>query len=158
MSVLAINKKVFEQVLNRMLYYGQQSEIDINFCEYLKKLASKRTIEQYEEECKIIMQNLSNLVIKSHHYKYTPNEPLLEIYFETINIDRKTAPINTYQFLKFLVCIKYNIEVKTIGVDRMTIYESGAYAMLLDIITSIQYTVIDNLPEYKKANWSEPVN
>lgn len=157
MSVLPINKKVFEQVLNRMLYYANQTTVGINYCEFLHRGSKEQSMSEYEMDCQKIVQGWSNLVIKSHHYKYTPNETLLGVYFETIQLDKKASPINTYQFLKFLTSINFQIEVETIGTDRMTLDETISYCSLVKLIEDIKNTIIKSLPEYQKAEWSNPV-
>lgn len=157
MSVLPINKKVFEQVLNRMLYYANQTTVGINYCEFLHRGSKEQSMSEYERDCQKIVQGWSNLVIKSHHYKYTPNEMLLNEYFELVKVDKKASPINTYQFLKFLTCIHFQIEIKTIGTDRMTLEETIAYQFLEKLIDDIKNTIIKSLPEYQKAEWSNPI-
>lgn len=157
MSVLPIDKKVFEQVLNRMLYYANQPEIGINYCSFLHIGSKEQSIEDTELEWQRIVQGWNNLVIKSHHYKYTPNEMLLNEYFELVKVDKKASPINTYQFLKFLTCIHFQIEIKTIGTDRMTLEETIAYQFLEKLIDDIKNTIIRSLPEYQKAEWSNPI-
>jgi len=157
MSVTVIEPKVFELVLNRMLYYGSQTEKSISYCEELSKNYRKRTIEEYETYCHTLVRLWYSLYDKSYHYKYRENETYFADTIVDIRLDRKITPINTYQFVKYLHCIKYNIEISTIGIDNISLSESGAHSELEQIIKSITFTIITELPQYKEAEWSDPV-
>lgn len=69
---------------------------------------------------------------------------------------------DTYQFLKTLECIKYNIEIETIsaggwsGIPEtyiITDKEKEAYKFLEKLLISVRSTVISQIPEYKAAKW-----
>jgi len=73
----------------------------------------------------------------------------------------KIAPFgaepNTYQFLKWLHCIHYNIEISTIehAGRKISMLDKVCMKFLKRLIADTEQTIINSLPEYDKAKWSE---
>jgi hypothetical protein len=65
-------------------------------------------------------------------------------------------PVSTFQFLKWLKCLRQNIEADRIEIRRsLQAYESTALAFLDGLIVNVMDAIIDSLPDYDIAKWSE---
>lgn len=156
MSVQVLDIKTYEQVLNRLFHYCQNSESGINNCEYIRSQTSTMADFQYKEWILSLVRGWYKLNDKSYATKYTEGNATPEVA-DFINFKNTTKPINSFQCLKFLHCIRYNIELDTIGRGKLSIEEKHEYGELEKIISSIQDSIISSLPQYDSSNWSNPV-
>lgn len=148
MSVLILDLKVYEAVYNKAWSYQFNNVCDINYCYTLKKYT--------ENQLKEIIKNWLWLNEMSYNCRYEESNiielpELLKFYLSG------KEPINTYQMLKYLECIKYNIEISTIIINGIEIPEDkkDSYKILKDAVNEIKNVIISELPQYKKAKWSQ---
>jgi hypothetical protein len=153
MSVLVPDLKVFEAVYNKAWLYGFNKVCDINYCHTLSF--------SDEEKLKTHVKNWLWLNEMSWIRMYEDNGQKPDLVdFLTF---RNGKNINTYQMLKYLQCIDYNIEIETIKTgktgheDPFLIPDNiiDSYNLLKKAIEEIQNVIISQLPEYEEAKWSE---
>ena len=133
MSVLVLSPEVYSQIYHRIYMTKENKQCDINYCYELREFT--------EDTLKAFIVELSNLNEKSYNKRYNEKSKVLQSEFINFNTAKF---IDVYQFLKYLICIDYNIEIQN----------KKAVKKLRAIISSVQFAIIDSLPEYKKANWS----
>lgn len=152
MSVLVPNLEVYNAIFNKAISYTFNKVCDINYCYTLGKLTENT-----------IKKNILNwlwLNEMSYNRRYREdNEPYLHQLMEFKNAET----INTYQMLKYLNCIEYNIELNTIetGHDGMQPKieippdKKESYSILKKAINEIQNVIISEIDEYKNAKYCE---
>lgn len=152
MSVVLLSPELYKEVYNKVCQCsgGEKSEMGKLDCfshktekqirEWIMTLYEMNEASYaayYEEElCIERMELVKNEMAK---WKYD-------------NIPTKLC--NIYQLLKWLQCIKYQIEeitIKEAGLWKLE-YVRPMY-MLGNSIDCITYNIIDNIPEYKEAKW-----
>jgi hypothetical protein len=145
MSVLVSSIKSYELVFVKAVDYTFRKTCDINYCSVLGGLTEGQ-IASYVR----IWANLNN---QSYLIRY--KEPKDEVPYSTfLNLRYSGKTINTYQMLKTLECICYNIEVDTIKtVGMLTVHESAAMDVLNRAIDEIKSVIINEIKEYKDAQW-----
>lgn len=133
MSVLMVSPEVYSQIYNRIYMTKENKQCDINYCFELREFTG--------ESLKAFIIELSDLNEKSYNRAYKEKSKTFQSEFINFN---SAKFIDVYQFLKYLYCIDYNIEIKN----------KKAVKKLRAIIDSVQRAIIDSQPEYKNANWS----
>jgi len=133
MSVLVLSPEVYSQIYNRIYMTKSNKQCDINYCQEIRDFN--------ETDLKAFIIELSNLNEKSYNRRYKEKSKVLQSEFINFN---SAKWIDVFQFLKYLYCIDYNIEIRN----------KKAVKKLRAIIKDVQFQIIDSLPEYKSANWS----
>lgn len=146
MSVQIIETEVFNEVYRKMVDYTFRREVDINYC----GVFARHTEEQLREFVLI----LCNLNDESFCKKYYPEKPVNMTEFKELDFSFEIPKINTYQMLKHLHCISYNIEVCTIE-RELTDLEGNVMKKLRLAIDEISLAILNTVPEYKVAKWNE---
>lgn len=150
MSVLVLDIEVYEAVFEKARKYAFNKTCDINYCHTLSF--------DNEEQLKEHIKNWMWLNEMSYIRKYkVDDKPTLAEFFDF----RKTYNIDTYQMLKYLQCMMYNIEIDTIKTgktgreDPFLIPQDkmDSYRLLQKAITEISQTIISQIPKYKNAKW-----
>lgn len=136
MSVLVADPKIYEAIYSKMLSYRNRNQVDINFCSVFNRMT--------EEEIQQFVKTLCNLNEHSYDRKYKEKTKIGEELSKFINFSYQLSKINTYQMLKYLQMIRYNIEIK-----------NKVLIKLDDAISEISYQIINQLPEYQIAKWAE---
>lgn len=151
MSVLVADLKVYEEVYKKAWNYTFNKVCDINYCHTLGSLG--------EETLKKHVKNWLYLNELSYIRRYDEGDkPELHNF---LNLKPGTA-VNTYQTLKYLNCIDYNIEMNTIkngktGHEKEIIISEElqeSYDLLKKAINEIKDVIISQIPQYKKAKYS----
>lgn len=150
MSVLVLDLEVYEAIYKKACEYQYNRECNIEYC---------NTLSENEDYLKTVVRDWLYLNELSHSRRYREEEEPNLAAFLTFKGGKK---INAYQMLKYLQCLEYNIEIESIktGFDGMqkkinisdTMMHS--YKKLNSAIKEISQTIIAQLSEYKKANWS----
>ncbi len=141
MSVLKLDVDVCEAVYNKAVSYTFRNQVDINYCSTLGRF-TKTDLQE-------IIKSWFILNELSYNGKYKDISPSIVdlITFRTAH------SINTYQMLKYMECIRYNIEPNTIKRNLNT-FEEQSLKVLNDAIDEIKSIIINELEEYKKSRWS----
>lgn len=145
MSVLAISSNQFKEVYNKACKYQYRDTVDIDFCNTLKN--------ENQESLKNWCKSLLELNYKSYKKRYNKHCDLEELdndkkIIDSWNWNTMGKACSTYQMLKFLECINYNIEL-----DKTELDNSTAYQTLIKAINEIRYNIISQIPEYKNSKW-----
>ena len=145
MSVLVSSIKAYELVFVKAVDYTFRRTCDINYCSVLGGLTEGQIANH--------VKMWADLNAESYNIRY--KEPKDEIPYSTfLNLRHSGKTINTYQMLKTLECICYNIEVDTIEtVRKLTVQESAAMVVLNRAIEEIKSAIINEIKEYKDAQW-----
>jgi hypothetical protein len=99
-----------------------------------------------EFEALRLVKSWCNMNEKSYCNKYKGKfENLAEFIYPTYT----DKPLKIIQFIKYLQCLKYNIEF-----DEYTPQELKDYELLTVLIHQAMAAYIGNLEEYKQSNWS----
>lgn len=153
MSVMTLGLEVYQEVYKKACSYEWRREVDINYC---------RTLQSNEGHLRDWVCWLYEMVHVSYcvHYK----RPIEEGWLQTINkeiqswrySEFKTQNINTYQMMKYLQCIRYQIEDYEMKPDGKWKKEYDApLKMLEDAVNEIGLRIIHEIPEYRAAKWGE---
>lgn len=153
MSVLVVDLEVYKAVYEKALSYTFNKQVDINYCSTLGRLT--------EKEIKSIVTDWLYLNEYSYNRKYEEGNVLPELH-NFLQFKSKHSTINTYQMLKYLNCIIYNIELSTIEHGqrkediKIEIPENLmiSYNILVKAIDEIKMQIISEMPKYKAAKWS----
>lgn len=145
MSVMVLSLNHFKEVYNKACKYQYSSVVDINYCGVLSN--------DNQNSLKLWCKSLLELNYKSYCKRYEEECDLsqLDAYNENIDLwdwDKMGKACSTYQMLKYLECIHYNIEL-----DKTELDSSAAYKKLVKAINEIKYRIINNIPEYANAKW-----
>lgn len=150
MSVLVLDLEVYEAIYKKACEYQYNNEVNIEHC---------HTLSENEDYLKTVIRDWLYLNELSHSRRYREEE---EPFLSTLLTFKGGKKINAYQMLKYLQCVMYNIEISTIknGYDgtqgKMNISDTmmHSYKILGDAISEISQSIIAQIPQYKKANWS----
>lgn len=152
MSVLVPDLKIYDAVFEKALKYTFHNVCDINYCGILGR--------QTENQLKKHVCNWLWLNEMSYIRRYQDgSKPDLGDFLTF----KSNANINTYQMLKYLECIKYNIEIETIKTGKtgnetpflIPDEKMESYNLLEKASEEIQCTIISQLPKYKSAKWAD---
>lgn len=155
MSVMTLDLGVYQEVYKKACsyYYRAWGTVDINCCNALQH--NEGYLRQW-------LGWLYEMVHVSYcvHYHQTPDEEQLKMIRETIEEwrynDFKTQNINTYQMLKYLQCIRYQIEDYEMKPDgRWKEEYDKPLELLAEAINELKCRIISAIPEYKEAKWGE---
>ena len=153
MSVMTLGLEVYKEVFKKACSYEWRRIVDIDYCQTLQR--SKRCLSLW-------VYRLYEMVHVSYcvHYGKEVSEIELQMAREVIDsweYDKFMGPnCNTYQMLKHLQCIHYQIEdceMKSEGKWREEY--NGAWEMLNEAIHELKGQIIAEIPEYKEAKWGE---
>lgn len=146
MSVQTIDIEIFEAVYQKAHRYTFNKQVDINYCNVL---GSKT-----EKELQDLIRAWSRLNELSYRDKYEPatveDEATL---LHSFIVFEKRSNINTYQMLKYLEAIRYNIE-EDIIIRWLTVVEASSLVTLSAAINEIRKQIVQATPEYNAAKWS----
>jgi len=158
MSVLVLEPKKYTQIKNRMISFTFRNICDINYCGTVRDMTEKQIYETVKTWS--ILNELS-YCDKYEGEKFTS----LHLFIE----ESREKSCNIYQLLKWLQCIKYNIELdtikdkkllKTLESKEIASYNNEQMIMIknplhtLDkMIDEISMNIIKEIEEYKNADW-----
>lgn len=140
MSVMQINIETFESLKEKFISYCFNKQCDINYCSVIHNLTEK----QIED----LLKNWCDLNEMSYNSRYKQEPDKLKTS-EFINFKRPRPIPNTYQALKWLECIEYNIEV-----ECETDEQKESIVILHKAIEQIKSAIIGEITEYKNSNWN----
>lgn len=154
MSILVADLNVYEAVFEKAWKYGFNKTVNINYCNVLS-FDNEEILKNHVKNW-LILNELSYI----RRYEDGTNERPHLHEFLTF---RKTFNIDTYQMLKYLQCILYNIELSTIRTGKtgnekkMDISADliESYNLLKKAIEEIQIQIINEIPQYQSAKWCE---
>ena len=155
MSVMTLGLEVYKEVYKKACsyYYRAWGSVDINYC---------HALQSNEGYLRDWVYWLYEMVHVSYcvHYDRKPDEEQLKMIRETIEQWRynyiKGPDCNTYQMLKHLRCIHYQIEDCEMKIDGVWKLEyDAAWNMLNNAINELKNRIIDEIPEYKEAKWGK---
>lgn len=147
MSVQVLDTNIYNAILRRVDSYKFHKVCDIDYSELLK-------LE--ENDAIKFVQTLLELNVKSYISRYYDVQAnyIIDYRVERINVKKCSA----VQLLKWLIAIRYNIELCTIeekGFFEITDFEKESMKLLSMAIDELQGIIISNLvPEYETAQWS----
>ena len=152
MSVLVPDLKIYEAVYQKALDYSFRKTCDINYCHTFREISEKK-LQQHVKNW-LYLNELSYI----RRYEDGKKPELHE--FLTF---RRSGNVNTYQMLKFLNCIRYNIEIETIKNGKTGAEEPieisfdmmESYNLLQKAIEEIMCVIIGEIDQYQEAKWSE---
>lgn len=159
MSVLIPDMVVFQYIENGLVYAANNGTIDDRFSEYARAYFQKKDVNV---EAKRVTKNLLLLVNKSYAAHYREKIiPSVDLYYKSA-----THFVKGCQLLKYLQCVRYQIEVHTIEhgyseVDPNRIIfvlsdQDKADIKLLDkMITDLAFSIVNQITEFKNAKWSD---
>ena len=130
MSVLMVSPEIYGQIFHRIYMTKDKTQVDIDYCQEIRDFD---TIS-----LKAFITELSDLNEKSYNRAYKEKSKTMQSNFINFN---HAKFIDVYQFLKYLHCIDYNIEIKN----------KKAVKKLRAIIKCVEFAIIDSLPQYKAA-------
>lgn len=146
MSVLMIDPKIYDLVYVKLVDFTYHNEVNINYSSTFRHMTELKIQEFVKTLC----------VLNEESYCTRYDDKYQKLY-SFIKFRFSGGTINTYQLLKYLLCIEYNIEVSTITIKReLTQLEKESLQLLKTAISEIQMNIIGTLPEYEKCKWSEP--
>ena len=145
MSVLIASQNAFERIYDKSLSYTFRNTVDINYCNALGRFT--------ERKIKQIVKTWADLNEESYNIRYK-EEPGKIKYSEFLNLRFAGERINSFQMLKSLQMIEYNIEDNEIKLTReLTPAEIEAMAVLRAAISEISNIIIDTIPAYQEAKY-----
>lgn len=153
MSVMTLDLKVYKEVYKKACSYRWHSTVDIDYCNSLQ--SNEGYLRQW-------VYRLYEMVHVSYcvHYHEGINKELLQLAYkqiETWRFDNLKGPnCSTYQMLKWLRCIRYQIEDYEMKPDGMWKGEyDEVYELLNNAIAELKDRIIAEIPEYNEAKWGE---
>lgn len=149
MSVQIIDSKVFSAIGAKILDASYRKEVNINYIQCC--FSFKRPLT--EMKILVFINRLRILNDRSYCAKYKEPEDLLM----PVKIGTCSMEPNTFQFLKWLHAINYNIEISTIEYSgrKISMLDKVCMKFLKRLIHDTENAIIDSLPEYKVCKWSE---
>lgn len=151
MSVMTLGLEVYKEVFMKACSYEWRRTVDINYCSSLK--SNEAHLRQW-------VYRLYEMVHVSFcvHYDDGVDQEELQMIKEIIASwrynDFKEPNCNTYQMLKHLQCIRYQIEdyeMKPEG--KWKVEYNEAWEMLNNAISELKCRIIEEIPEYIEAKW-----
>lgn len=151
MSVQIPDLKIYQKVATKIFYATSNKVCDINFFPSCFSFKNPLTEEQIWNTVKTWL-NLNECSYNARYKEEADEHSLTEFLQCSFVYD---SP-NTYQFLKWLECISYNIERSTVEQVRpLSEEETNALKFLDNLIIEAKNAIIGSLPEYKAAEWSK---
>ena len=151
MSVLIPDLKIYTAVYEKSIAYTFSKVCDINYCSTLGRL----TENQLQ---KTILDWLWLNEMTYNRMYNEQDEPYLGQFVEF----KPVETINTFQMLKYLDCIDYNIEIETIKTGRdgeqpkieIPSDKMESYKILCRAIDEIKSAIINEITEYQNAKYA----
>ena len=147
MSVMMLDVELYEVVLQKIKTYKDLTIVNIHFSHWGKQLNDYEAREFVERLC-----ILNELTYDAGYNQDKQEVPDIYKFIE----DKYRAPINTYQMLSHLKCIKYQIEPDTIKQSKnYTWPEWGDEVMILlgKLIEELMTRIIESLPQWESVKW-----
>jgi hypothetical protein len=150
MSVLVPDFKVYNYIQAGIEKIASNSIIN-DFYSY--------SIQHHFQNCPDTPKEIKNVILSwlnlnqwSWDKKYLKEDETPTDLTEFYSSPLMSFNVSSVQLLKYLQCIDYNIEIKP--EDG---YHKTRLRLLKDCINDLQRSIISNLPEYKEAQWCEPL-
>jgi len=155
---MTIEPEIFGKLVNKMIDYTFRKQVDINYC----SVAGRMTENQIKETVKYWS------VLNEMSYVDRYKGEVFENFHELIDYTYRGQSPNTYQTLKWLECIQYNIEMNTIksGVIKNSLKQEdmrgwnssviipNPLKTLTRMIDEIKSAIIKEIPQYEEAKWN----
>lgn len=142
MSVLVPDHEVFSYLFSGLAFAANNQTYNDK---YSYQIARYMEGKDSEKEGKRLVKSWLYMIEKSYNAKY--NDTGTTVNMLTV----KYVPFKAVQLLKYVQCVLYNIES-----EGVTTKHEQDDATLLELWkTDIMNAIIDQLPEYKEAKWSE---
>jgi len=157
MSIMIIDNEVYERVATKMFYSSFNTTCNNNYFYCCTKLS--------EDEIKIHVKTWLQLNEWSYVCAYGARLPdeKYESLCSLLYLDFKFPEPDSYQFLKWLHAIQYNIEIDTISANgwsgipgsyTVTEQDLQSFEFLQNLILEVAQAIIKSLPEYDSAAWA----
>lgn len=150
MSVLVPDDNVFEYIHSGLVYAANNRTVDDKYascvCIHMKE-------KIWDKECERLARSWCKLNEDSFMTKYidkVDGRPAHELLKLTGMI-----PIRAIQLVKYVGCVVYNIELRTIEKVRpISLQEREDYTLLGQWEQQLNAAIVANTQEYKDAKWS----
>jgi hypothetical protein len=136
--------EAYGQLYNKLESFAANTQVDINHCGVFQQMKDSKAIERLVK----IWCELNEL---SYCDRYGEDYDRL---CDFIDFSQDGPTPNTFQALKWMQCISYNIEPDTIK-RELTKAENEALDVLREAINEIMIRIIEGLPQYESASWCE---
>lgn len=150
MSVMHLSFRHYEMAYVKACSYIGRRTVDINYCGEFCKMSQGMIREWFKE--------LYRMNVYSLHCEH--NEELEGCIKTAINAmdawdyDKMDVPVcDTYQGLKLLECIHYQIETGTMESKDLP-WDDDDILLLERVIREMKNRIIDTIPEYRDAKWT----
>lgn len=140
MNIIGIPPKTYSRVYTKAMAMHSMNATGLEACFTLQELSPTQIKEWVETLAQVNWECYSN-----RYHKDMP-WPVSDIEF-----DRNGLKVDTYQFLKYLHSISYNIE--TDYLDEFSEDDQMHLDLLEKVIHDIEENIVNSLPEYQKAQW-----
>lgn len=152
MSVLIPDLSVYNYILNGLELAAYRKVCDEHYA-YCMHLHFER--KEIHKESQRLVKSWLDLNHRSYQYKYENGKKETSLW-QFVNIG--LTNVRPLQLLKYIQCVLYNIELYTIKENggEVTKQEEEDYKLLEVWKEHLAFAIIDKLPEYDKAKWSEP--
>lgn len=149
MSVIHLDFRHYEAVYVKACSYIWRTTVDINYCGVFSG-SSQNEIREWLKE--LYRMNVYSLHCE-HDEKLEQCIQHAMSLMDSWNYVAMDVPVcNTYQMLKALECIDYQIEKDTI--QRKDFEWNGpAVKKLRQAMDRIRHRIIETIPEYRDAKW-----
>ena len=151
MSVQDLPFELYEEVFNKTCTYISRCTLDIDYCS---------TLQLTELQARTWVSYLNEMVYLSYCSRYRHKPEGARFAIDAVKFGRlryaniKHPPCSTYQMLKHLHCIDYQIECTTMREAGLWEEEyEQPYTLLQEAITEIGLHIIQNHPEYQAAQY-----
>lgn len=154
MSVLVLDEKGYEYVLNGFVKAGFQTQCDEYYSEFIRTHCKDKDVH---DEANRLVKNWAILNELSFNAGY--NDTGLDHY--TLIDYNSLWKVDCYQLLKYIDCIIYNIEIETIEQHKPVIVPlnwvelKADYELLKTWKYELTRAIVTKRPEYDKAKWSD---
>ena len=149
MSVILLDLEHYKEVFKKACTYEWRRVVDINYCSALS--LSQSRLRDW-------LLSLYTMNVYSQHGAFDESDIILieeaEAAIAKWNPDKMEGqPCNTYQMLKFLECIHYQIEPGTMDNKRLE-WNCQDLILLENAIDQLKNRIIETIPEYNDAKWA----
>lgn len=154
MSVLIPDLKVYNYILNGLQKSAYRSVIDEYYSHCMVRHFESKDIDK---ESKRLVKSWLDMNHKSYQYRYEDGKEEASLWqFITKEIVYTLKPL---QLLKYIQCVLYNIELDTIkdGEGEVTKQQEDDFKLLDTWREELAFSIINKIPEYDQAKWSEAV-
>jgi len=146
MSVLVVNPRVFEALALKMHYASANRVVNENHYSSCLNL-SRSDIEKSVTVWCQFNEMTYTLAYRKHGETY-------DFLYRFLQFRYSRYPATAIQFLKWLECVRYNINEEAIAEIRELQQEETEALQLLDhLIADVQRAIIHSTPEYDAAKW-----